>query len=116
MDLTYLKTHNGNSYIVNIVQDELRERLQIVFGYSLRLYCEHIITDKNTKGTDYYSNYINSSPVQLCFSADIIDSRKAKDEEIVIYNMINNGTKLSSTEHDYLKNNYLVIKDNRSEE
>lgn len=115
MDLIYVRTKNNNSFVIETVQDDLRERLHMLFGYSIRLYCEHIITDMNQKGTDYYTDYINSSPVQICSQEDVIEQRAATDIESSIYNIVKSEEKLSKSDHEFLKNYFYFDSDNRTE-
>lgn len=109
MTLKFIECKNGMSFLVNEVPDELRKRIDILFGYSLRLYCERTITLKNQRGTESFSNYVASKPIQICHNSDILKQRNATELEQSIFLTIQHHQKLNSNQKNFLKENFLSI-------
>ncbi|EDX41565.1 hypothetical protein [Limosilactobacillus reuteri] len=105
MALTFIKTKK-HAFIVNTVNDRLRENMNIIYGRDIHLYAQLVITDSNPKGTMKYSDYYSSNPIQVCNKNDIIEQRELNENEIDIYERITNNSKLTKANHEYLKNNF----------
>lgn len=112
MNLQLVKCKSGVSFVVDEVSDKLKNSMNIVFGISVHLYCQHIITTTNSKGTDSFSDYINTSPISICHREDIQIQRDANELEKTIFYSLKSNKKLNSEQKTYLKANFTTVIDN----
>lgn len=109
MNLIFIRTENI-SFIVNDVTDELREKMGLVYGKSLKLFCEEKTTIYKGKEriVHFYSDYVSEKNIQVCKESSILEKRLANSIEKSIFLHINNKQKLSDSEKDYLRENFYI--------
>ena len=112
MALTFIKTHQ-HAFVVDTAPDEFRKKLNMIFGRSVYLYAQLVITDSNPKGVMTYSDYCNPVPVQICDKKDIVEQREPNEIEIDIFNRISRNRKLIKANREYLKENFYSKIDSR---
>jgi hypothetical protein len=64
MALKLIKTKNA-AFVVDEVQDDVREKMGILFGRAIHLYAKRVPTAANPKGV-MYSDYFSNQAVQVC--------------------------------------------------
>lgn len=104
------------SFIVDTVSDELRESMGMVFGRSIWLRAQKVVTPANENGTMVYSDYFNNQPVQVCKAADVVNRRELNDDEFDIYQRLSTGRKLVKANREYLINNFPYPKQSEQQE
>lgn len=109
--MKFYKTKN-NAFLVDEVQDDFREKLNIVFGYALRLHATRVFTPNNEKGILQYSNYISESPIQVCRKENVVEARDASEIETEIFNYVKNKQSLTKEQRAYLQENFYKELDN----
>ncbi|MDK6803217.1 hypothetical protein RON38_03430 [Lactobacillus mulieris] len=109
--MKFYKTKN-NAFLVDEVQDDFREKLNIVFGYALRLHATRVFTPNNEKGILQYSNYISESPIQVCRKENVVETRDASEIETEIFNSVKNNQSLSKEQRAYLQEKFYKELDN----
>lgn len=107
LNLFFIRTDKF-SFIVDDSTDDLRRKLGIVFGKSIKLFCEKrtSIYKGKQRIVYFYSDYISERNIQICKVSSIIEKRKVNDIENGIFNRINNNQKLNENEKNYLKSNF----------
>lgn len=62
MALKLIKTKNA-AFVVDEVQDDVREKMGILFGRAIHLYVKRVPTAANPKGVMQYSDYFSNQAV-----------------------------------------------------
>lgn len=104
------------SFIVDTVHDDLRENMGMVFGRSIWLRAQRVITPANETGTMVYSDYFNDQPVQICKESEVVVRRELNDDELDIYQRLSTGHKLVKENRDYLTDNFWYPKQPEQQE
>lgn len=118
--LIFVKTHR-TQYLVVPVHDDLRNRMDILFGYCYRMLVERdwMFDKKHSKWkkVNAYSRYITDVPVQVCTREDIVELRKANDIEHQLYDVCRRKLKVwpkikwdkyNDGLHMYLRHNFMI--------
>lgn len=66
MALKLIKTKNA-AFVVDEVQDDVREKMGILFGRAIHLYAKRVPTAANPKGVMQYSDCFSNQAVQVCW-------------------------------------------------
>ena len=88
------------------VQDDVREKMGILFGRAVHLYAKRVPTAANPKGVIQYSDYFSSQAVQVCRKDNIIEERPVNEAENKIYQELSTGQGLDKDDREYLRANY----------
>ncbi|MCD5568023.1 hypothetical protein LOB20_08505 [Lactobacillus delbrueckii subsp. lactis] len=79
MALKLVKTKNA-AFVVDEVQDNVREKMGILFGRAIHLYAKRVPTAANPKGVMQYSDYFSNQAVQVCRKDNIVEDRPEDQE------------------------------------
>ena len=112
----FISTKNNHSFVIIEHSNQLANKMRILYGLHVRLFCELVLTEKNPKGTYHYPDYFADTPNKTCQMSDIIERRPATELETSTFQSISSGTSLSSEQKSFLRNNYLETIDKRYEE
>ncbi|GHN17317.1 hypothetical protein ME782_17780 [Lactobacillus delbrueckii] len=96
------------------VQDDVREKMGILFGRAVHLYAKRVPTAANPKGVMQCSDYFSNQPVQVCRKEIIVEERPVNEAENKIYKELSTGQGLEKDDREYLRDNY--SEDERNEE
>lgn len=78
--LKLIKTKNA-AFIVDEVQDDVREKMGILFSRAIHLYAKRVPTVANPKGVMQYSDYFSSQVVRVCRKDKIVEERAVNEAE-----------------------------------
>lgn len=105
MALKLIKTKNA-AFVVDEVQDDVREKMGILFGRAIHLYAKRVPTAANPKGVMQYSDYFSNQAVQVCWKDNIVEDRPVNEAENKIYQELSTGQSLDKDDREYLRDNY----------
>ncbi|QGT62027.1 hypothetical protein [Lactobacillus delbrueckii] len=105
MALKLIKTKNA-AFAVDEVQDDVREKMCILFGRAIHLYAKRVPTAANPKGVMQYSDYFSNQAVQVCRKDNIVEDRPVNEAENKIYQELSTGQGLDKDDREYLRDNY----------
>lgn len=105
MALKLIKTKNA-AFVVDEVQDDVREKMGILFGRAIHLYAKRVPTAANPKGVMQYSDYFSNQAVQVCRKDNIVEERPVNEAENKIYQELSIGQGLDKDDREYLRDNY----------
>lgn len=80
MALKPIKTKNA-AFVVDEVQDDVREKMGILFGRAIHLYAKRVPTVANPKGVMQYSDYFSNQAVQVCRKDNIVEDCSVNEAE-----------------------------------
>ena len=104
MALKLVKTKNA-AFVVDEVQDNVREKMGILFGRAIHLYAKRVPTAANPKGVMQYSDYFSNQAVQVCRKDNIVEDRPVNEAENKIYQELSTGQSLDKDDREYLRDN-----------
>lgn len=107
MDLVFIRTKK-NTWLVDLADDEIRDKMGIVFGKASRLFSEKVVTDSNEKGVWKYSSEVSENDIQVCHKDQIVERRVATQIEEEIYKTLLGGEKLTKEMREFLRKNYYI--------
>lgn len=104
MALKLIKSKNA-SFVVDEVQDDVREKMDILFGRAVHLYAKRVPTAANPKGVMQYSDYFSNQAVQVCRKDNIVEDHPVNEAENKIYQELSTGQGLDKDDREYLRDN-----------
>lgn len=113
MALKLVKTKNA-AFVVDEVQDNVRDKMGILFGRAIHLYAKRVPTAANPKGVMQYSDFFSKQAIQVCRKDNIVEDRPVNEAENKIYQELSTGQRLDKDDREYLRDNY--SEDERNEE
>ena len=63
------------------VQDDVRDKMSILFGRAIHLYAKRVPTTANPKGVMQYSDYFSSQVVRVCRKDNFVEERAVNEAE-----------------------------------
>lgn len=113
MALKLVKTKNA-AFVVDEVQDDVREKMGILFGRAIHLYAKRVSTAVNSKGVMQYSDFFSNKAIQVCRKDNIVEDRPVNEAENKIYQELSTRQSLDKDDREYLRDNY--SEDERNDE